>query len=282
MGHEQVYIDPKSDFGFKKVFGDIKNQSIIASFLNSVLVDKKIKKIESVSIDDPNNSAFAADLKASIVDVRCSDRYGNHYQIEMQATKQRDFAQRCQFYTAHFVSNQLKSGDKYKKIERIILISILDFNFSKSPDFLNHHLTINPKNQEHLLDLVEYYFLELPKFTKSKSELKTEIDRWFHFLKIASECIRIPGELSQDTDIVDAFTTLQEATWSQEERARYIRYQDAERSAKSMLETAHEDGIEKGKIEEKIEIAKNLLDVLDKETIAKKTGLSIEEIEKLK
>ena len=39
--------------------------------------------------------------------------------------------------------------------------------------------------------------------------------------------------------------------------------------------------IEIWKKEEKIEIAKNLLDVLDIETISKKTGLSVEEIKKL-
>jgi len=48
------------------------------------------------------------------------------------------------------------------------------------------------------------------------------------------------------------------------------------------IELGKKQGIEQGKREEKIEIAKALLDVLDVSTISKKTGLTVEEIEKLK
>jgi len=48
------------------------------------------------------------------------------------------------------------------------------------------------------------------------------------------------------------------------------------------VEEGREEGREEGKKEKAVEIAKNLLDVLDDETIAKKTGLSIEEIRELR
>ena len=56
------------------------------------------------------------------------------------------------------------------------------------------------------------------------------------------------------------------------------------------FDTAHNDGLKKGIKEgikkgikqEKIKLAKNLLDILDTQTIAIKTGLTIEEIEALK
>ncbi|MDD3304489.1 MAG: hypothetical protein PHP54_06220 [Clostridia bacterium] len=47
---------------------------------------------------------------------------------------------------------------------------------------------------------------------------------------------------------------------------------------KAEIKTAEEKGRKKGTLE----IAKNLLDVLDNETIAIKTGLTLEEIEKLR
>ena len=50
----------------------------------------------------------------------------------------------------------------------------------------------------------------------------------------------------------------------------------------SELNAAERKGIEKGKKEEKIAIARNLLDVLDNETIALKTGLTILDVEKLR
>jgi len=40
--------------------------------------------------------------------------------------------------------------------------------------------------------------------------------------------------------------------------------------------------LKKGELKAKIEIAKNLLDILDDETISLKTGLTIEEIKKLR
>ncbi len=46
-------------------------------------------------------------------------------------------------------------------------------------------------------------------------------------------------------------------------------------------EEGRKEGFTKGEIKKQIEIAKNLLDVLDIKTISNKTGLSIEEIKKL-
>ena len=64
----------------------------------------------------------------------------------------------------------------------------------------------------------------------------------------------------------------------------YISMQEGKRI--SELETAKldgiEEGIEKGIEQEKINIAKNLLDILDNKTIALKTGLSVEVIKKLR
>ena len=48
------------------------------------------------------------------------------------------------------------------------------------------------------------------------------------------------------------------------------------------IEQGIEKGIEKGIEQEKINIAKNLLDILDNETIALKTGLDISLIEGLR
>ena len=48
------------------------------------------------------------------------------------------------------------------------------------------------------------------------------------------------------------------------------------------IEKGIEQGIKEGEKKEKIKIAKNLLDILDSEIIALKTGLSVEEIEELR
>ncbi|BEH91278.1 MULTISPECIES: hypothetical protein [Turicibacter] len=55
-----------------------------------------------------------------------------------------------------------------------------------------------------------------------------------------------------------------------------------ERELQKGIKIGIEQGIEQGKEEEKVEIAQNLLDVLDDETIALKTGLTIEEVRRLR
>ncbi|WP_040328124.1 hypothetical protein [Clostridium ihumii] len=51
---------------------------------------------------------------------------------------------------------------------------------------------------------------------------------------------------------------------------------------KEMEEIAEKKGIEKGIEKGKIELARNLLDILDDETIASKVGLNIEEVKKIR
>ena len=67
---------------------------------------------------------------------------------------------------------------------------------------------------------------------------------------------------------------------SYEARLKWLR--DEELAIKTAERKGMEAGIEKGAKEKSIEIAKNLLDVLDAETISLKTGLTLEEIEELK
>jgi len=60
------------------------------------------------------------------------------------------------------------------------------------------------------------------------------------------------------------------------------RKEGLEQGLEQGIEQGIEKGVEQGEKNKQIEIAKNLLDVLDIETIALKTGLDICEIEALK
>ena len=55
-----------------------------------------------------------------------------------------------------------------------------------------------------------------------------------------------------------------------------------ERELQKGIKIGIEQGIEQGKEEEKVEIAQNLLDVLDDETIASATGLEVEEVRQMR
>ena len=292
-----IFLDPKSDIAFKKLFGNIAHKNILISFLNSVLERTEGEKIVEIIINDPSNVAETPLSKTSIVDVRCTDQKNNQYIIEMQVITQKDYAARAQYYSSLALSRQLASGEKYDKLVPVIFVGILDFNLFKSDNYLSHHFILDNKTHTQELKHLEFHFIELKKFDKEITKLDNILDKWVYFLKNAVSLQVIPENLKNSV-LEDAFNILAQSNWSKKELEAYDKYLDAIRSAASQLETAFEKGIAKGmekgiaegKAEGKaegekkkaIEIANQLLDILDIETVAKKTGLSIDEIKSLK
>ena len=292
-----IFLDPKSDIAFKKLFGDIAHKNILISFLNSVLERTEGEKIVEVIINDPSNVAETPISKTSIVDVRCTDQKNNQYIIEMQVITQKDYAARAQYYSALALSRQLASGEKYDKLVPVIFVGILDFDLFKSDNYLSHHFILDNKTHTKDLKHFEFHFIELKKFNKEITELDNILDKWVYFLKNAVSLQVVPENLKNSV-LEEAFNVLAQSNWSKKELEAYDKYLDAIRSATSQLETAFEKGIAKGIVEgekkgiekgktegekkKAIEIAKQLLDILDIETIANKTGLSFAEVKNLK
>ena len=284
-----IYLDPKSDMVFKKLFGNIAHKNILMSFLNSVLERFEGSQIVDVVINDPSNVAETPLSKTSIVDVRCTDQQGNQYIIEMQVITQKDYAARAQYYSSLALSRQLASGEKYEKLVPVIFVGVLDFTLFKTKNYISHHLILDQQTHAHELKHLEFHFIELEKFHKELDTLNNILDKWIYFLKHAVTLEKVPVEFN-DPVLQDAFNVLAQSNWSIKELEAYDHYLDAIRSAASQLETAEEIGMqigmqicmEKG-MEKGIEkVAESLLDLLDVQTIAKKTGLSIQRIEELK
>lgn len=194
----------------------------------------------------------------------------------------------------HFIIGQrcilikIESGDDFELLRKTIGINILDFNYLKEEDFHNIYRMYNEKTKEEFSDLFEMHFIELNKFKKDYKDIKTALDRWVSFLNRAYEIDKdeIPKELGEDENIKIAIEKLDIMYLDKEEREIYENDLKALRIHKAEIKTAEEKGIKKGREEgekkKAFEIAKNLLDVLDNETIAIKTGLTIDEIEKLR
>jgi len=119
------------------------------------------------------------------------------------------------------------------------------------------------------------------------------LDRWVNFLKKAEQYSvnTIPEELSNVGTIKKAMKVLDEMSLSEEERedyeARLKWLRDEAAAIKKAEEKGREEGIEQGmkqgKQEEKLEIAKNLFaSNVFIDVIQLATGLSVEELEKIK
>ena len=279
-----IYLDPKSDIAFKKLFGSAAHKNILISFLNSVLERVEGEMIVDVTINDPSNVPETPLSKMSIVDVRCTDQHNNQYIVEMQIATQRDYAIRAQYYTALALGRQLGSRENYSKMVPVFFVGVLDFSlFEDDHDYISHHLILNKKTGTQSLRHSEFHFIELTKFNKEIDANSSILDKWIYFLKNAETMEQIPAALKNPV-LKDAFDVLAQGNWSKLELEAYDRYLDSIRSAFSQLETAEAIGRQEGKLEEKLAIAKELLKlkVLDSATIAHTTGLSIEQVEALK
>ncbi|HEV2601551.1 MAG TPA: Rpn family recombination-promoting nuclease/putative transposase [Candidatus Babeliales bacterium] len=273
-----IFMDPTSDIGFKKLFANMAHKDILISFLNSVLERTEGNKIIDVTLNDPNNLPEMREAKMSIVDVRCTDQKGHQYIIEMQVDTQKHYALRAQYYSSIALSRQLAKKENYEELVPVIFIGVLDFAlFNNNPHYVSHHFILDSKTHAHELKHLEFHFIELKKFNKEVDEDSSIIDKWIYFFKHAATLQKIPSSL-KNPEIKEAFDVLERGNWSLAELEAYDRYLDERRSYAGKIQYAEEKAEEK----KALEIAKNLLDILDISTIATKTGLSVEQIKKLK
>ncbi|MDI6781573.1 MAG: Rpn family recombination-promoting nuclease/putative transposase, partial [bacterium] len=132
-------------------------------------------------------------------------------------------------------------------------------------------------------DEIELIFIELPKFKKEEDELTSITDKWIYFIKNAGGLEYTPKRLTENAEIKKAFEIANTANMSKEELDVQWKQHDFILCQKGSLELALKQGIKQGRKEKAIEMAKSLLTLkIDIEKIAKVTGLSANEVEKIK
>ena len=287
------YINPFTDFGFKHIFGTEENKRFLISFLNDLLdIEDKIIDLEYRSLEKLGLSIID---RRAIFDVYCTDEKNNNFIVELQRSKQRYFKDRSVYYTSFPIQEQSKKGDWDYRLEKIYFVGILDFIMDDTHD--NHLSKVQLTNcdtKEVFYDKLTYYYLEMPKFKKSEAELSSHLEYWLYYLNNLADSQVIPAKLKEDKVLTEAFEIAEFLALNKDEQFTYqqdlkrrLDYkavmdyakEEAEKKGREIgLEQGIEKGLEKGKKEAKISIAKNLLDVLDDETIVIKTGLSLEEV----
>ena len=272
------FVDIKNDIAFRKIFGNENKKEILISFLNAVLDLPEGKKIKKIEIKNPYQLPKIKDLKSSILDVRVTDERHISYIIEMQVEEPDGFDKRVQFYTSKQYSSQIVKGDDYPKLNQVIFIGILDFDFfDEDEDYITRHRTVNVKTQKCTFNGIEYNFIELGKFKKELKECITLIDKWIYFIKNAPNLDVIPADVN-DEGLKQAYKDAERHNWTKEELEAYIYAEMRRQDEKGKMTKAEK----KGRDDEKISIAKKLIELkIDKQTIIKSTQLSTEIIDDL-
>jgi len=294
------YIDPFTDFGFKHIFGSEKNKKFLISFLNDLLdieykiIDVTYRNLEQLGLN-------VIDRKA-IFDIYCTDEKNNNFIVELQRSQQKYFKDRSIYYTSFPIQEQSKKGDWDYRLKKIFFVGILEFEIDNEEDYLIQVQLTNTKTHKVFYDKLTYYYLQMPKFKKSHTQLSNHLEHWLYYLNNLTSLTTIPEAFKQDEVIHEAFDVAEFLALSKEEQFSYqmdlksrLDYKNTLDYAKEVaeakgreegiakgMEKGREEGREEGEKLKSIEIARNLLDVLDTQTIALKTGLSIEEIETLR
>jgi predicted transposase/invertase (TIGR01784 family) len=97
MTIREKYINPFTDFGFKKLLGSEFNKDLLIDFLNQVLGDREqIKDLTYLNTEKLGKTA--SDRKA-VFDLYCENEKGNKFIIELQNVSQQYFKDRSVFYS---------------------------------------------------------------------------------------------------------------------------------------------------------------------------------------
>ena len=298
---ETRYINPYTDFGFKKLFGTEMNKDLLISFLNA-LFNSSEKEIEDVQYLNSEHLGDGYGDRRAIFDVYCMTRDGGRFIVEMQKAEQEYFKDRSLYYSTFAIREQAPKGKEWDyHLEDVYAIGVLNFKFSEKEypaDSYRHEIMLKDKEDNHVFyDKLTFVYLEMPKFNKGEDELETMFDKWMFVLRNLSRLLDRPKAL-QDRVFKKLFEQAEIAMYTPEERREYEAsvkdYWDYFSTMKTATDKARAEGRAEGKAEGKAEgraegkteaNIENAIKMKTKgypiEDIADITGLSREEIEKI-
>lgn len=247
------FLDPKNDLAFKRIFGIERNKDILIHFLNDIF-GRTTNPIESVTFLKTDQDPEIAAHRSSLLDVMCTDTQGNRFIIEIQVASEAGFAKRAQYYAAKAYISQRNKKVDYKDLQSVTFLGIMGFNlFPEKETYLSHHVILDKATLEHDLKDFSFSFLELPKFTKTKQQLVTVIERWAYFFKHAKKTQAADMALVVGSDVIiqRAYAELNEFNWSEEDLRIYNSIEMKQSADRSVLQTAFAEGKQAGIIEGK-------------------------------
>ena len=239
------YINPLTDFGFKRLFGTEPNKNLLIDFLNVVLPPQhRVKDLTYRSTENLGNTPI--DRKA-VFDLYCESEKGEKFIVEMQKAKHNYFKDRSIYYASFPIQEQSQKGSWNYKLEPIYTIGILDFIFDedKNDDSFLHVVELKDQNCKVFYEKLKFIYLELPKFKKTIDQLNDHFDKWLFLLKHLPDLEDPPLPL-QENVFLQLFEVAQIASFSQAERESYENSLKYYRDMNGVIETAREEGMAQG------------------------------------
>ncbi|OUO74909.1 Rpn family recombination-promoting nuclease/putative transposase [Bacteroides sp. An269] len=214
------FINPFTDVGFKRIFGQEINKDLLIDFLNALLEgERQVKDIQF--LDKELLPVYEKD-RGLIYDVYCTDEKGEQFIVEMQNKEHVNFRERTLYYLSQAISRQGEQGAEWKfSLKAVYGVFFLNFSLTDLPHKLRTDIVLADRDTHELFtDKMRYIFIELPSFTKEEDECENDFERWIYVLKNMEKLQRLPfkarkavfEKLEQIVDI---------AAMSKEDRMKY-------------------------------------------------------------
>jgi predicted transposase/invertase (TIGR01784 family) len=244
-------INPFTDFGFKKLFGEQVTKDLLLDFINAVLEGETDPVVDLEYSKNEHLGPLQLDRKV-VFDIYCLTDRGERIIVEMQKAFQTNLKDRSLYYTTFPLQEQAKKGDWDFSLKAVYCISVLDFKLSNEQEggsFLHRVGLVDRLTGELFSDKLHFVYLEVPRFDKKQEELETKFDKWMYVLKHLEYLERLPGSIqekifSKVMDIAELVNLEKKDRKAYEESLK--NYRDLKNALDSSEVRGFEKGIEKG------------------------------------
>ncbi|NOS90212.1 MAG: PD-(D/E)XK nuclease family transposase, partial [Methylococcaceae bacterium] len=262
---------------------------LLQDFLNQLL--PLHHQIAELTFKNPEKIASTSKERKAIYDIYCKTAQGEQFIVEMQKAKVNFFKDRALFYSTFPIKDQAKKGAWNFELKPVYFIAILNFHYDEEEERQKFLRAVCLKDQDGdiFYDKFHFKFLQMPLFTKQESELETHFDKWVYFLKNLENFDHIPDILNEPI-FKKGFEIAELSHLTPRQYDAYLKslveYSEVQNVRDTSFGDGEKIGIEKGKIEGKIEAIKTVAKALKSQGIAMdiimvSTGLSQQEIEEL-
>ena len=277
------FVNLRSDVGFKAVFADRNNKDILIGVLNMILPSEaRIDDITEYS--DREQRRDVPYGKKTVLDLVCVDRDDRTFVVEMQASEEDFFFERCVYYASGLYHLELSDGVRYKGLRPVYVVSFLNYRLRHDDEFLwdtDHfisHWRFTEKRTGMVADqTISVIFVEMTLFTKTLEECVTEFDRLFYIFRNSEGFQRVPEWIEEAGGIsrrlaeaceVAAFDKEKKLKyeidkmneWDIQAQKEYAVRKGLEEGLQKGLREGREEGLEQGREETRLSIARKLFE----------------------
>lgn len=283
----EKYINPLTDFGFKRIFGSEFNKELLISFLNALFAGERV--ITDVTFKNNEHLGTNEQERRAIFDVYCTTDTGARVIVEMQNVYQEFYKDRSIYYSTFPIVEQARQGNWNYQLDDVYTVGILNFAFPedrKSDNCVYREIKLmDVKSMEVFYDKLTYLYVELANFHRSLDECTSILDKWIYCLKNLSNLMSRPAEL-QERVFARLFKTAEISQLNSEDRRAYELSVNAYRDIKNGVDAAKKEGREEGRKEEREKnrmekessIRKMLKDGISPKQIASWLAVPVEEV----